>query len=206
MPVVQNVVLEVTHVCGEQEIGDDAAERVGQRRRHHDAHDRQQQPEQEHERDIHDALTQQGQQERFSALTRRLKEGDVGIGAGGEGAAYAEDAQKARARIVQVTNQILADHDAIYLPASPSTAPVVGDSSDKLSDEHIIADNYLQIGNFAGLPSITLPLMMLEGYPIGVNLTGKAFDEKNLFGIAKSVERITGLEGLDVNVRKEALL
>ena len=117
-----------------------------------------------------------------------------------------ERAQKARARIVQVTNQILADHDAIYLPASPSTAPVVGDSSDKLSDEHIIADNYLQIGNFAGLPSITLPLTMLEGYPIGVNLTGKAFDEKNLFGIAKSVERITGLEGLDVNVRKEALL
>ena len=117
-----------------------------------------------------------------------------------------ERAQKARARIVQVTNQILADHDAIYLPASPSTAPVVGGSSDQLSDERLIADNYLQIGNFAGLPSITLPLTMLDGYPIGVNLTGKAFDEKNLFGIAKSVERITGLEGLDVNVRKEALL
>ena len=117
-----------------------------------------------------------------------------------------EYAQKARAKIVQATNEILADHDAIYLPATPCIAPLVENASDKLPDERLFADNYLEIGNFAGLPSITLPLTMLDGYPLGVNLTGRAFDEKNLFAIARSVEAITGLEGLDVNVRKEALV
>ena len=117
-----------------------------------------------------------------------------------------ERAQKARAKIVQVTNEILASHDAIYLPAAPTVAPLAKNASERLPDELPFADNYLEIGNFAGLPSITLPLTMLDGYPLGVNLTGRAFDEKNLFAIARGVESITGLEGIDVNVRKEALV
>ena len=104
-------------------------------------------------------------------------------------------AQKNRAKIVARTNEILADADFILVPAAPSIAPKLGDSSDKLSDEYLIADNHLALGNFAGLPSITLPLGYEEGMPFGVNLMGKAFDEEGLFIASKDIEEITGLGG-----------
>ena len=78
-------------------------------------------------------------------------------------------AQKNRAKIVEKTNAILKDHDFIYVPAAPSIAPSFSAASDKLSDEYLIADNHLALGNFAGLPSITLPLTLEEGMPIGIN-------------------------------------
>lgn len=116
-------------------------------------------------------------------------------------------AQKCRRLIVDAVNDILKDYDAIYLPASPSIAPNLKDSHsdvDKLSDEYLIADNYMAIGNFAGLPSITLPMGFKDGMPIGANLTGRAFDEVNLLSIASNIERLTGLK--DMIVPKEDVL
>lgn len=105
-------------------------------------------------------------------------------------------AQKCRRLIVDAFNNVLKDHDAIYLPASPSTAPLVKHASDALSDEYLIADNYLAYGNMGGLPSITLPIGFDNGLPFGANLTSKPFDESNLFSIAKSLEDVTGLANL----------
>ncbi len=104
-------------------------------------------------------------------------------------------AQKNRAKIVARTNEILANADFILVPAAPSIAPKLGDSSDKLSDEYLIADNHLALGNFAGLPSITLPLGYEEGMPFGVNLMGRAFEEEALFIASRDIEGITGLGG-----------
>jgi aspartyl-tRNA(Asn)/glutamyl-tRNA(Gln) amidotransferase subunit A len=75
-------------------------------------------------------------------------------------------------------NAILKDYDFIYVPAAPGVAPLFSQASDKLSDEYLIADNHLALGNFAGLPSITLPLCYEKGLPIGVNFMGRAFEEK----------------------------
>ena len=104
-------------------------------------------------------------------------------------------AQKNRAKIVARTNEILANADFILVPATPSIAPKLGDSSDKLSDEYLIADNHLALGNFAGLPSITLPLGYEEGMPFGINLTGRAFEEEALFIASRDIEGMTGLGG-----------
>ena len=104
-------------------------------------------------------------------------------------------AQRNRAKIVAKTNEILSNADFILVPAAPSVAPKLGESSDKLSDEYLIADNHLALGNFAGLPSVTLPLGYKEGMPFGVNLMGRAFEEEELFQACKKVEAITGLEG-----------
>lgn len=105
-------------------------------------------------------------------------------------------AQKNRRRIVDKVNKILKDYDFIYLPASPSVAPKVGESSDRLSDEYLIADNHLALGNFAGLPSITLPIGFEDGLPFGANVMGRAFEEGKLFNISKSIEDITSLKGI----------
>ena len=105
-------------------------------------------------------------------------------------------AQKNRRRIVEAVNNILKDSDFIYLPAAPSIAPKINESSDRLSDEYLIADNHLCLGNFAGLPSITLPIGFKDGMPFGANLMGRAFEETELFKAAYELEQITGLANI----------
>ena len=112
-------------------------------------------------------------------------------------------AQKIRRLIVEATNSILKEYDAIYALASPTTAPKFNESSDKLSSTYLIADNWLGIGNFGGYPSVTLPIGFKDGLPFGANLTSKPFDEINMFNIAKSIENHTNLKNVStLNYKK----
>ena len=105
-------------------------------------------------------------------------------------------AQKNRRRIVEAVNKILETNDFIYLPAAPNIAPKINESSDRLSDEYLIADNHLVLGNFAGLPSITLPIGFKDGMPFGANLMGRAFDEVGLLQVSFELEQIIGLANI----------
>ena len=115
-------------------------------------------------------------------------------------------AQRNRAKIVERVNEILSENDFILLPSAPSIAPLFSNSSDKLSEEYLIADNHLCLGNFAGLPSISLPLAFEDNMPLSVNFMGRAFDEKRLFQIASVFEKLSGLANLSVNDEKEGNL
>ena len=67
-------------------------------------------------------------------------------------------AQRVRRLIVEAVLNELKEVDALLAPASGSIAPRLDDpSSDELSDEYLIAENHMVIGNFGGLPSMTLP-------------------------------------------------
>lgn len=107
--------------------------------------------------------------------------------------AYYDRAQKVRHLIVNAVNDILSKHDAILLPASPTSAPLIGAKDDKSLE---IANNYLAIGNFGGYPSVTVPLFVDEGLPLGVNVTTKAFSDDVALNIAYAIEEITGLFNL----------
>ena len=110
-------------------------------------------------------------------------------------------AQKCRHLIVDRINEILKDNDVIYLPSSPTTAPRFDKQFNKLSDEYLIAENFLAFGNFAGLPSLTLPLGKIDGMPFGGNITGRLFDEQTVLNVSLAIENITGLKGLSVKVK-----
>ena len=105
-------------------------------------------------------------------------------------------AQRNRRAIVNKLNEIYKDYDFLYSIAAPSVAPLINEASDRLSDEYLIADNHLVLGNFAGLPSLTLPLGMKNGLPFGVNVTGRLFDETGVFKLSYQIEKITGLKNL----------
>ena len=105
-------------------------------------------------------------------------------------------AQKARRLIVNRTNEILSNYDFIYVPAAPSIAPKFSDSSDRLSNNYLIADNILVLGNFAGLPSLTLPIGKEDNMPFGANVMGRAFEEAKVFNVAKAIENIVGLANM----------
>jgi aspartyl-tRNA(Asn)/glutamyl-tRNA(Gln) amidotransferase subunit A len=108
-------------------------------------------------------------------------------------------AQKVRRLIVETLNQIYQDYDAIYLPAAPTIAPKFTDSSDRLSSQYLIADSHLALGNFAGLPSITVPLGFVDGMPIAGNVMTRAYDEANALMIAAEIEQWTGLKNLSIH-------
>ena len=105
-------------------------------------------------------------------------------------------AQKCRRLIVNAFNRVLDKYDAIYLPTAPTTAPLFKDNTDILSDEYLIANNYMAFSNMAGLPSISIPLGFENGLPFGGHLTCRAFEESTLFNIAYQLEKIIGLKDL----------
>ncbi|MCQ2792011.1 MAG: aspartyl/glutamyl-tRNA amidotransferase subunit A [Bacilli bacterium] len=111
-------------------------------------------------------------------------------------------ATKNRHKIVDEINKVLKDNDVIFLPASPSVAPKFDNKIDQLEDEYLIADNYMVIANFAGLPSITIPTGFVNDLPFGFNLTASAFAEKKLFNIAKALEDKLGYYNLSARTKK----
>lgn len=111
-------------------------------------------------------------------------------------------ATKNRHKIVDEINKILKDNDAIFLPASPSTAALFDNKVDQLQNEYLIADNYMVIGNFAGLPSLTLPCGFKDNMPFGFNLTCRAFEEAKLFNIAKALEDKLPYYNLSIRSKK----
>lgn len=74
-------------------------------------------------------------------------------------------------------------------PAAPTTAPKLGES---LSDpiQMYLGDIYTISVNLAGLPGISLPCGMdKNGLPIGLQLIGDCFKEKNIIRAAYSFEK-----------------
>ena len=105
-------------------------------------------------------------------------------------------AQKCRRLIVDAFNKVFEKYDAIYCPAAPSVAPLINNASDTLSDEYLIADNFMAFANMGGFPSITLPIGFENGLPLGANLTAKPFEESKLLNIAQAVENATKLANI----------
>ena len=106
-------------------------------------------------------------------------------------------AHKIRRLIVDEIMGELKEADILIAPAAPGVAPKIeGTSTDELSEEYLVADNHMVIGNFGGLPSLTLPMGFVDKLPVGVNLTANPFKEDVLFNVAKAIENKTGLMGI----------
>lgn len=95
-------------------------------------------------------------------------------------------AQKSRKAIVNKINELLNTYDAIYLPCVSN--PRKPFDNNEQSMNNVVIENHMAIGNFAGLPSISLPIGLDNKFPFGANLTGRAFDEDNLLNIAYALE------------------
>ena len=110
-------------------------------------------------------------------------------------------AQRVRRLIVEEVKRCLDNYDCLIAPASNDIAPKLDDHGrDELSNEYLIVENHMVIGNFTGYPSMTLPMGLIDGCPIGVNITCRAFDEQTMFNIGASIEEITGLKDLKKEV------
>ena len=100
-------------------------------------------------------------------------------------------AQKVRRLIVDNLNQIYKEYDIILTPVSGDIAPTLEDASDdRLSEQYLILENHLILGNFAGTPSLTLPSGFSKHLPIGINIMGRLFEEQTVLNVAYALEAV----------------
>ena len=81
------------------------------------------------------------------------------------------------------------------MPSSGDIAPVIGEVSDRLSDEYLILGNHMAIGNFGGFPSISIPSGFVNNMPVSVNITGRAKEDALVLNMANKLEEILGYKG-----------
>ncbi|MBR6073433.1 MAG: Asp-tRNA(Asn)/Glu-tRNA(Gln) amidotransferase subunit GatA [Bacilli bacterium] len=101
---------------------------------------------------------------------------------------YFKNAQRARRLIVDAIKEQFKKYDALIMPVGTGHAPKL-DNTDKVTDDELTPlDEHLQIGNFGGFPSITIPNGFIDGLPVGINITGNCYDDQNVLNIAYALE------------------
>ena len=102
--------------------------------------------------------------------------------------AYYLKAQKVRRLIKNDFNNVFQKVDAILTPSTPSSAFKIGDKSNDPVSMYL-NDIFTVPVNLAGLPGISIPSGLdKKGYPLGLQIIGKSFDEQNILNIAYSME------------------
>lgn len=102
------------------------------------------------------------------------------------------NACRVRRIIVDKINDLFKKYDGYILPACGTVAPLLEDASDKLTEEYLILENHLQIGNFGGFPSITIPCGYVNNMPISINLTGRAKEDSLVLNMAYHISNKLG--------------
>lgn len=101
------------------------------------------------------------------------------------------NACRVRRIIVDKINDLFKEYDGYILPTC-GIAPLLEDASDKLTEEYLILENHLQIGNFGGFPSITIPCGYVNNMPISINLTGRAKEDSLVLNMAYHISNKLG--------------
>ena len=133
-------------------------------------------------------LYQRSRSEGFGKeVQRRILIGTYALSAGYYDAYYGQ-AQRARRVIADDYAAALAEVDLLAGPTTPTTAFKLGD---KLSDPvAMYAADVNTVGmNLAGVPAISVPCGFADGLPVGLQFTGRHFDEARLLQVAHQYQQ-----------------
>ena len=121
-------------------------------------------------------------------VKRRIMLGSFVLSSGYYDAYYLK-ALRTKALIKKAFDKAFEKYDVILGPAAPNTAPKIGDSlSDPL--KMYLGDIYTISVNLAGLPGMSVPCGRdAKGLPIGLQLIGDCFKEKNIIRAAYAYEQ-----------------
>ena len=102
--------------------------------------------------------------------------------------AYYLKAQKVRQLIKKDFDEAYNKVDAILTPSTPSSAFKIGEKKNDPVSMYL-NDIFTVPVNLAGLPGISIPAGLdKKGYPLGLQIIGKPFDEQSILNIAYSME------------------
>ncbi|MDA7446585.1 Asp-tRNA(Asn)/Glu-tRNA(Gln) amidotransferase subunit GatA [Candidatus Pelagibacter ubique] len=122
-----------------------------------------------------------------SEVQRRIMIGTYVLSSGYYDAYYLK-AQKVRKLIKNDFDEAYKKVDAILTPSTPSAAFKIGEKTNDPVSMYL-NDIFTVPVNLAGLPAISIPAGIdAKGYPLGLQIIGKAFDEQNILNIAYAME------------------
>ena len=107
-----------------------------------------------------------------------------------------EDLQRCRHRLGKLLlrhdyQQAFERVDVVAMPTSPIPPFRLGEKTDDPLQMYL-ADVFTVSANLAGLPAISVPCGFTDGrLPVGLQLTGRMFDESTLLRVADAYERLT---------------
>ncbi|MDA9077278.1 Asp-tRNA(Asn)/Glu-tRNA(Gln) amidotransferase subunit GatA [Candidatus Pelagibacter sp.] len=122
-----------------------------------------------------------------SEVQRRIMIGTYVLSSGYYDAYYLK-AQKVRKLIKNDFDEAYKKVDAILTPSTPSAAFKIGEKTNDPVSMYL-NDIFTVPVNLAGLPAISIPAGVdAKGYPLGLQIIGKTFDEQNILNIAYAME------------------
>ena len=108
--------------------------------------------------------------------------------------AYYLKAQKVRKLIKNDFDEAYKQIDAILTPSTPSSAFKIGEKKDDPVSMYL-NDVFTVPVNLAGLPAISIPAGHdTAGYPLGLQIIGKAFKEQEILDVAYAMEEKIGFK------------
>jgi len=122
-------------------------------------------------------------------VKRRILVGTYALSAGYYDAYYLK-AQKVRNLIAQDFRQAFEKVDLILGPTTPDKAFKIGE---KMNDPiaMYLSDVYTVSTNLAGLPAMSIPMGFKEGMPLGLQIIGNHFDEKDILRLSYLFQKET---------------
>ncbi len=103
---------------------------------------------------------------------------------------YFLNAKRVRRLITNKMNELFESYDAMIAPVGTGVAKYLDNDKNMLSEDTSVLEDLLQIGNFGGYPSITIPDGFIDNLPVGLNITGKVKDDEVVLNIAYHLESL----------------
>ena len=101
---------------------------------------------------------------------------------------YFHNAQRVRRLLVDRWNELYEKYDAVILPVAAGPARRFDKMEESIDEATSILEEHLHVGNYGGFPSITIPSGFVNNLPVGLNITGKCYDDGNVLNIAYSLQ------------------
>ncbi len=120
-------------------------------------------------------------------VKRRIMLGTYTLTAGYYDAYYGQ-AQKVRTLIIQDFKSAFEKFDILISPTTPTTAFKIGSKTDDPLEMYL-SDVCTIPSNMAGTPSLSLPIGLAEGLPVGLQVMGEHFGESAILNVARALEK-----------------
>ena len=103
-------------------------------------------------------------------------------------------AQQIRRHLKQDFQATFEQVDVLISPTLPISTPLIGSDTVNLNGEEVaLLDHIIRFtgpGNITGLPALSVPCGFKGDLPIGIQIMGKAFDEKTLLQVGYAIEQM----------------
>lgn len=117
-------------------------------------------------------------------VKRRIMLGSYALSAGYYGKYYLK-AQKVRTLVIRDFKRAFDDFDVLISPTMPALPFKIGELADPLTMYK--ADVNTVPVNLAGLPALSVPVGMVKGLPVGLQIIGNYFSENLLLNFGKQI-------------------